>query len=597
MKAGTSHSTALNNHFQSAILVADVCGYSRLMSMEEHATHTRMMSHYVNVVQPGIVSYRGRIVKHTGDGFLARFESSSDAVRCALDMQRELLLAEATVELSRRIRFRMGLNFGAVLLEKNDVFGHAVNVAARLSDFAEAGGIVIAHAVMEAVGTRFTFESDDLGKLKLRNIHPPVRAYALRPPISTVAAGELPPVDQVRRVNVPAVAVLPFQDVNAAIGQSHIGNGILEEIATSLAALKELLVISPMSTLRYRGLMPDIGLVAQELGIRYVISGSIQRSRSRLRITVLLNDAETSGLVWSNSYEGCVDDTFDLQDRIVLDVVGTIAPQIREIELRRACSKRPDSLDAYDYFLRGVELLRGRTQSEFCQAKIMFEKAVQADDGYAPSYAYWAFWHIRNIAQGWSWDTRQDTDRAMHLSASAIECEPGNALGLAINGHCKSFILHDYDAALSLLQRSVARSPNHPVVLSFASLTNSYTGRSSEALAQAERSVRVSPYDFYSFWLFMVLSVAHYACRNFQEAVLWSKQAFQENQHFSANLRILAASLSAAGRFEEAHVAGSILMQTDPAFRISRYASLCPWAVNDTRELFLLNLKAAGLPE
>lgn len=580
-----------------AVLVADVAAYSRLMSTDERSTHARMKSLLVNVLQPGVVSYRGRIVKHTGDGFLARFDSCVDAVQCTQELQRELRLAEDDIEPARRIRFRMGLNFGPVLIEDNDIFGHAVNVAARLSDLAQAGGVVISEAVRSDVGDRIDLPVEALGELRLRNIRPAVRAYALRNAFGSSDESPMPPSDRMRRVNIPAVAVLPFRDLDAAVGRSHIGDGILEEIASSLAALNEMLVISPTSTLRYRDSMPDIGLVAQELGVRYVISGSIQRSGRRLRISVLLNDADTLGLVSSSSYEGTLDESFDLQDRIVLDVVGTIAPQIRDIELRRARLKRPESLDAYDCFLRGIDFLRGRTKEEFEQARVMFDAAIETDDTYAPSHAYAAFWHIRNIAQGWSKDSQRDITAAMRLSASAIECEPSNALGLAINGHCKSFVLHDYDAALPLVQRAVARSPNHPVVLSFASLTHSYTGRSALALQQAQHSVRVSPYDMYSFWLFNVLSIAHYANANFQEAALWSKQAFRENRNFAANLRMLAASLSAAGLFEEAKMAGAILIQTDPAFKVSRYASFCPWATAETRERFLDNLRAAGLPD
>ncbi|MDI3305927.1 MAG: winged helix-turn-helix domain-containing protein [Acetobacteraceae bacterium] len=551
----------------------------------------------VNVIQPGIVSHRGRFTKTTHGSFVACFDSCTDALQCSMRLQQNVASAEVGSIPERRIRLRLGLHFGEVSLADEGVFGQVVEIAERLCECAEPGAILLAGAVQAEIGSRFELKANDLGELRLPDIDHPLRAFQLRLPADTHAAHGALPFGQPRRAEVPAVAVLPFRDLDVPAGQSHMGDGILEEIALRLATLREVAVISPTSTLRYRDAVPDISRVAQDFGARYVISGSIQRSGPRLRIRVLLSDAETAGIVWSNIYEGDPERIFDLQDQITFDILATVAPQIREAELRRARSKPPENLGAYDYFLRGVELLRGKDIEEFDRAHVMFKKAMQADEYYAPTYAYAAFWHIRNIAQGWSSDPGLDVRQAMALSALAIEHEPSNALGLAIHAHCRSFILHDYESALPLHKRAVARSPNHAFVLSFSSLTHSYVEDSAEALAEAERSVRLSPHDLYSFWLYMVLAVAHYANRNFEEAAVWSKRAFHENRHFSANLRTLAASLSAVGRFEEARGVGAILMRTDPAFRVSQYALLCPWAVPHTKEEFLSNLKLAGLPE
>jgi adenylate cyclase len=579
-----------------AILTADISGYTRLMSIAEQETHARCMRLSVNIIQPGVVGYRGRIVKHTGDGFVAWFVSCLDAIKCALDLQKELLLAEAQIPPESRILFRMGLNVGEVLFEQNDIFGHEVNIAARLHDRAEAGTVVISEATRKELGSQFVFDAEDLGPLRLRNIAYPVRAFAMRPNPRMVVVENIP-IDHPRRVNPPAVAVLPFRDLNAPGGQSYVADGILEEIAARLANLAELLTISANSTFRYRDPMHDVSRVAQELGVRYVITGTRQQLGMLLRIMVDLNDAETGRLLWSTLYDGEVDHIFDLQDRISMDVVGTIAPQILDRELRRSFTKRPDSMDAYDYFLQGVHLLRGKDLEEFSRGRRMFQRAIELDDSYAPAFAYAAFWHIRNLAQGWSNDHDFDRNRADALSAAAIEREPNNAMGLAVHAHCRSFLFRDYDTAIPLFEHALAQSPNNALVLSFSSLTRSYILDAAKALQQAEKSIRISPFDMYSFWLHFVLSIAHYADHNFCESLVWSKRAMGENRRFSANLRMLAASFSAVGNVAEARQVGTMLMEVDPNFRVSKYAITCPWGPSDVRAEFVSMLRLAGLPE
>ncbi len=280
-----------------------------------------------------------------------------------------------------------------------------------------------------------------------------------------------------------------------------------------------------------------------------------------------------------------------------MDLIGIVAPQIRKTELKRALSKRPDSMDAYDYFLQAVELLRGKSEDDFARAPFFFRAAMEADENYGPARAYAAFWHIRNIAQGWTTDFDADCRRAWDLSAAAIECDPDSALGLAIHAHSRSFLAHDYEAALPLFDRAVAACPNHAIVLSFASLTHSYVGNALPALDEAQRSVRLAPNDLYAFWLFMVLSVAHYADGNYPESVVWSRRAVRENQKFAAGLRMLVAGLSATNNWAEANQAANLLMQVDPSFRVSKYSLLCPWRLTEVREGFLNNLRSAGLPE
>lgn len=582
---------------RQAIIAADISGYTRLMNLFERETHLRFLRLRAGIIQPLVVTFRGRVVKNTGDGFVAAFESSNDALQAVISLQQELALAEAAIARDRRIAFRFGLNYGEVFVEPDDIFGHAVNVAARLHDIASPGGAVLSQAVCDQLGPWMKPAIEDLGLRKLRNIKEPVRAYLLRRPRGVLKDATPDPVDDPRPARQPSLAVLPFRDLNTATGESRFVDGLHEEIASSLAALHELAVISSTSTLRYDRLTPDVETVARELGVRYVITGTRQRVGSRLRINVHLNDAESNAILSSGQYEGDLDHLFDLQDKIAVDLIGIVAPKIRKSELQRALSKRPDSMDSYDFFLHGIELLRGKSADEFARAPFFFRAAMDADNTYAPARAYAAFWHIRNIAQGWSPDVAADSRRAEELSAAAIECDPDNALGLAIHAHCKSFLAHDYDAAMPLLDRALAASPNHAIVLSFASLTASYVGQPRMALERANRSLRLAPHDLYAFWLCLVLSVAHYAGGKPAESVVWARRAVQENPRFAAGLRMLVAGLSATGRHAEAQRAAATLIEVDPKFRLSSYRRLCPWAIAAVREEFLGNLRAAGLPE
>src|SRR6201993_327326 len=333
----------------TAILAADVAGYSRLMGADEEGTHERLKGHLRELVDPKINEHRGRIVKNTGDGLLAEFSSAVNAVRCAAEVQRAMVDRNADVPESKRIRFRIGLNLGDVIIEPEDIFGDGVNVAARLEALAEPGGICISRVVRDQIRDKLPYPFEDLGEQQVKNIARPVRTYRVALGASSRAA--LPPLSLPDK---PSLAVLPFQNMTGDAEQEYFVDGMVEEITTAIARLPWLFVIARNSAFTYKGKAIDVKQVARELGVRYVLEGSVRKAGNRVRITGQLIDTTTGAHIWADRFLGAVDDIFELQDGVASGVAGPINPTLRKWEMERPIRKPTESLDAYDLYLRAL---------------------------------------------------------------------------------------------------------------------------------------------------------------------------------------------------------------------------------------------------
>jgi len=332
----------------AAILAVDVAGYSRLMGEDEEGTHERLKAHFAQLVRPKIEEHRGRVVKNTGDGLLAEFASVIDGVRCAAEIQQGMLGRELGVPEDRCIRFRIGINLGDVIVEEHDIFGDGVNVAARLEALAAPGGICVSRVVRDQVRDKFDFPFDDLGEQQVKNIARPVRAYSIALGASSRAAppssgAPLPLPDK------PSLAVLPFQNLTGDAEQEYFVDGMVEEITTAIARLPWLFVIARNSAFTYKGRPVDVKQVAQELGVRYVLEGSVRKAGNRVRITGQLIDTTTGAHIWADRFDGALDDIFELQDQVASDVAGAIEPKPRQSEIERASRKPTVNLTAYVY--------------------------------------------------------------------------------------------------------------------------------------------------------------------------------------------------------------------------------------------------------
>jgi adenylate cyclase len=577
-----------------AILAADVVGYARLTEVAEDETHARLRSLRVQFIDPCVVSYRGRIVKNTGDGFLAVFDSGVDAVHCAIELQHDIFECERTEAQDRKIAFRMGLNVARAIVEPEDVYGMGVNVAARLEQCAPAGGVVVSSELLELVGSRVDVSTDDLGLLRLKNMSRPVRAYSLLVPgVERVTAG--PRTRAVRRARVPSVAVLPFHNAGGG-DDGYFGDGIVDDIIVALQSIRGLLVIARTSTLAFRDPSIDVRKVGQELGVRYVLSGSVRRTDKQLRIVVELADVEAGSVIWADRYDGDISDLFDFQARIATRIVWSVAPHVREAELKRAMRKPPESMNAYDLVMQAIDLMYRMNFADFTQAGSLLQEAIVADQNYATAYAYAALWHVHNVAQGWTGDSSPDRTEAARLAAAAVERDPMDGFALALLAHTKSFLFRDYAAACDLFERALSASPNNAMAWSLSSAVYSYLGKGEAAVERAQQGLRLSPVDTQAFFYLMILGVAHYVNGTYDEAVIWLQKSLAMNPRLCASLRVLIVSFVAMGRIAEARNSAGALLQIQPRFRVLDYAALCPYR-DDIRSEFLARLLQAGLPE
>jgi adenylate cyclase len=605
----------------SGILSADAQGYSRLMGEDEVGTVRTLTSHRA-AMRDAITHCHGRVVDSPGDNLLAEFASAADAVECAVEIQRTLGERNARLPEARRLPFRIGVNLGEVLVEDERIYGDAVNVAARLQTLAEAGGITISATAYEQVEHRLPYRYESLGEHTVKNIARPVRVYRVivEPRASETPEPETPPTRRLvaakgqrdtrgaparpaaaarpgPRVHRPSVAVLPFREYDIHDERSYFADGIVEDIVGALATLPDLLVISRCSTLGFRTASVDVRTVGRKLGVQYVLSGSVRRMAERLRTIGELSETDTGAVLWTDSVEGTVDDVFTLQDRLSERIVTTIAPHVRQAELRRTFRKRPDSLDAYDFVLRGLDLLYRLRRDDFERAREMFQRAIDLDPAYATPYALTANWYSIRVGQGWSEDRVRDYDAVNRLATAALERDPFDALALALCGHMRAFLFHDYEGAFALFDRALAASPNSSEAWVWSSPAYSYVGDGAEAKRRAGHALRLSPFDPHLFLRHTALTLACYTSGDFEEAVAWGRKATSQNPRYTAALRLLTASLAAAGQVDEARAVAQLLLEQEPTLRVASFCRAHAYKDPARRELLASHLRSAGLPD
>src|SRR5437588_424676 len=415
----------------AAILAADVVGSCRLIGADEEGTLARLKALRKTIFDPKIAEHHGRIVKNTGDGALVEFASVVDAVRCAIEIQRSLAKHSIDVPLNERIEMRIGVHAGDIIIDENDIFGDAVNIAVRLEEVAEPGGVCISDNARRQVRGKYDIVFDDIGWQSLKNIGDPVRAWRARPAQATGAGSD----EDRKPQDKPFIAVLPFQNLSGDTKQDHLADGIVEEITTGLARIRWLSVIARNSTLAYGGRIVDVRQIGRELGVRYVLEGSVRKEGNRVRVTGQLIDAITGTHLWADRFEGEVADIFGLQDKVTESVVGAIAPELQQAEIKRARRKPTESLDAYDLFLRGMarevaDLAGGLEQptSEGTSAALrLFYGAIELDPEFASARGMAALCYAQRRAFGWTSDLAREVAEAARLARGAIQAGKDDA--------------------------------------------------------------------------------------------------------------------------------------------------------------------------
>jgi adenylate cyclase len=445
----------------AAIFAADVAGYARLMSADETGTLRALAAHR-EIMDRLIAEHSGRIANTAGDSVLADFPSVVDAVQCAVCVQDQLAAVDDGTPDHCRLRFRIGVHLGEVLVKGSDILGEAVNISARLQALAEPGGVCISGAAHDYVRKAVPLTYADLGPQAVKNIEEPIRAYLVGPAASEAATPN-PPTHPFRALPLPdkpSLVVLPFTNLSGDPEQEYLADGITDEIITALAKVRWFFVIAGNSSFTFKGRAVDTKQVGRDLGVRYVLEGSVRKAGQRLRITGQLLEAETGNHLWADRYEGSVEDVFDFQDRITENVVGAIEPRLRVAEMERARRKRPESLTAYDRFLRALSQFYLASRDGMAATLRLLEETIRLDPDYGPPYALGAQCYVYYITQGWTDDREWDRAEGERWAHAALERDRDDPTVLWMAGHALGFLTRDYETALALLDRSLALNPN-----------------------------------------------------------------------------------------------------------------------------------------
>jgi adenylate cyclase len=564
------------------------------MGQDEEGTLSRIKGLRREVIEPKVMAHHGRVFKTTGDGVLVEFSSPVEAVRCAVSIQ-EALAADAAQKPSIALQLRIGINLGDIIIEEGDVYGDGVNVAARLEQLAEPGGVCLSGKVYEEVRDKLPYAFEDRGEQQVKNIARPVRAYALAGPrlkTGPAAVKPLPLPDK------PSIAVLPFTNMSGDPEQEYFADGVVEDIITALSRVRWFFVIARNSSFTYKGKAVDIRQVGRELGVRYVLEGSIRKAGQRVRITGQLIEAATGHHVWADKFDGDLSDLFELQDQVTEAVAGALEPSIQKAEIARSEGKPTENLDAYDLYLRAFALLWGLTREKSDVALELLRRAYELDPSFALARALAAFVYI--IRKGQVWSEPGDIEKGYQLALEAAANSPDDPLVLRTAGQAVAYLGQDFEYGVSLVSRALSISPNTAQVLGSAAWTFNYMctkDLARRAIDCFNRALRLSPLDMEKASMFSGLSMAHFILEDYEAMLATAAQSAHEMPKWVTAHRFAAAAAALLGRADEAQRWGNQLMALAPSYRLSRARLILGWRDAAVMDRYLSALHVAGVPE
>jgi TolB-like protein len=580
----------------AAILAVDVVGYSRLMGEDETGTLDRLKALRRELVQPKITERGGRIVKLMGDGLLAEFPSVVEAVQCAVGIQQSMNEREADLPEERRIRLRIGVNLGDIIVEGSDIYGDGVNVAARLEALADPGGISVSGATFDQVDSKLDLDFENIGEQLVKNIAKPVRVYRLASggPLADPheRSSEPPPLP-----DKPSIAVLPFDNMSNDPDQEYFADGMAEEIITALSRVRWLFVIARNSSFTYKNRTIDVKQVGQELGVRFVLEGSVRKAGNRVRITGQLIDATTGAHLWADHFDGALEDVFELQDRVTESVVGAIAPKMEHAEIERAKRKQTENLDAYDYYLRGLAAVYQWKREANEEALALFSRAVELDPTFASAYGMAARCYSMRKASGWITDPDQEIAETVTLARKAAQLGRDDPIALSTAGVGLGFVGGELEEGDELIERALELDPNLAPAWLFSGWVKIYLGEPETAIRRVQRAMRLSPNEPNVFGMQSAIALAHFFAGRPAEALSWAQKAMRAHSHRLLAACIAAASAALIGDEDEAQEAVSRLRQIDPNLRASVLKSYWPIRRPVDLATWEEGLRRAGLPE
>jgi adenylate cyclase len=575
----------------AAILVADVAGYSRLMSQDEAGTLEALGEHRRELIDPAIAGHNGRLVKLMGDGLLVEFASVVDAVTCAVAIQRGMAGRNENVPPDRRIEFRIGINLGDVIVEGADLYGDGVNIAARLEGLAEPGGICLSRQAFDQVEGKLDLGFTDLGEHMVKNIARPIRVY--RVDLAKIHADTVPESTADAMMARPAVAILPFTNLSRDPEQEYFSDGLTEDLITALAAWRSFPVIARNSSFVYKGPAVDVKRVGRELGARYVLEGSVRKAGNRIRVTAQLVDAETGHHVWAERYDRALEDVFELQDEITRRIAPIIAPELEQTELRKSTAKRSESLTAWDCYLRGAALLHAYTCESNADARAMFERAIALDPHYSEAWTGLAYSHLRDIDLGCTGDREASLAMGFEIVRRAVTLDDASSAAHLCLGQAYVWA-EQYDLAIAETEAAVELNPNNARACMALGNRLDLAGRTEEGISQMERSLQLNPRDPNRFVYMGYLARAYVRLGDYETAAKRAREMVRlRPDHADAYYR-LAISLGHLGRADEARAALAECERLRPGF-LGQRAAWRPYPDAASNDHFFAGLRRLRL--
>jgi adenylate cyclase len=571
----------------AAILAADVVGYSAMMERAEEATYAEFERLKREVIEPGLSRHDGRLIKTTGDGALAEFASPSAAVRCAVEIQESIASGRSALKL------RIGVNLGEVIVGADgDLFGDGINIAVRLEGVADPGGILISEKVYSEVEGKLDAGFEYRGEQQLKNITKPVRAFAVRAGTHGALIDRLsaaPPLP-----DRPSIAVLPFENMSGDAEQEYFTDGMVEDITTPLSRFKWLFVIARNSSFTYKGKAVNVKQVGRELGVRYVLEGSVRKASGKVRIAGQLIDAITGTHIWADRFERDLTDVFALQDEVTVAVVSAIEPKLVQKEIAMAARRQPENLTAYDFYLRALSQSYLGSREGLADAIRLAHRALELHPRFGGAAALAGLCHMRNVLFGYADDPQFDRREAVRLSRLALSVDDSDPDTLAPAAAISAFMIGDCESEIEMVDRAVALNPNSFGAWFARGWVCKAAGLPQEAVHSFERAIRVNPIDPLLHSSFAGMGTALIELRRFDEAIVAGKKAQRQKSSFGPAYCCLASAFAHLGREAEAREAAARLLEFDPAFTISAFIAR---GGQSNAKLLIEGLRKAGLAE
>jgi len=568
--------------------MTDIVGYSRLMGLDEARTIARQKAHRESIIDPNITARGGRIVKSTGDGVLVEFTSVVDAVECAVKVQETIAESEADVPADQRIDYRIGINLGDIGIDGADILGDGVNVAARLEGLARPGGICISGTVYDHLAGKVHIQFEDAGERTLKNVPAPVRVFHWGIDAARLQAWSPPALPE-----KPSIAVLPFDNLSGDAEQAYFSDGITDDIITDLSKISGLFVIARNSTFAYKGRAVDVKQVARELGVRYVLEGSVRKGGAKVRINAQLIDAATANHLWAERYDGDLQDIFSLQDQITESIVATLAVTLTRAEQDRAMRKEAGNLQAYDYVLRGNAYHHLMTKDDNIRAKQNFEHAINIDPNYAPAYAGLAWVLVHDFNQ-WGANT-EVLNQALEYAKKAVRLDDSLAKAHMVLGDVYLWTKQN-DQAVDEGRKAISLDPSYADGHFALGVYLRYAGQPDEALEEHEKALRFNPMYGHRLY-YLTLSHTYYMLKQYEAALKAAQQAASRGpNHFSIH-RSLAMAYAQLGCVEDAHQHVVEVLECNPNSSIKAWAERAPYKYKADLDHWIDGMRKAGLPD